>query len=75
MFWSPKLPKPHLFSRLLPCLLSLVSVNPVNVLVAFRAHVRLTCVFARIDNIAFDVASSTNFFYEAILDQYSIGLR
>lgn len=43
-----------------------VSVNPVNVLVAFRAHFHLTRVFTGVDNIAFDVASSTNFSHQEI---------
>ena len=43
-----------------------VSVNPVNVLVTFRAHFHLTRVFAGVDNIAFDVTSSTNFSHQEI---------
>lgn len=40
--------------------------NPVNVLIAFGAHVLLVCMLAGIGNFTFDMAPITNFPYHVM---------
>ncbi|MGH9986905.1 MAG: hypothetical protein ACRD8W_23420, partial [Nitrososphaeraceae archaeon] len=44
----------------------LESVDPVNVLVAFTTHILLIGVFAKISNIVFDTAPSTDFLHQVM---------